>query len=104
MASFLRRPQRRGLSYTMQLRRAYSTTFSLASSRYTDPSNLLDPSVTTTPDNMSPAQRAALDSALRVDQAGEVAANWIYKGQLLVLGRDPSVGPIIQVGGFISVP
>jgi ubiquinone biosynthesis monooxygenase Coq7 len=104
MASVLRRLQRRGLSYTMQLRQTYSTTFSLASSRYTDSSNLLDPSVTTTPDNINPVQRAALDSALRVDQAGEVAANWIYKGQLLVLGRDPSVGPIIQVGGFLSVP
>jgi len=33
---------------------------------------------------------------MRVDQAGELAANAIYRGQLFVLGRDPKVGPIIQ--------
>jgi len=38
----------------------------------------------------------ALDSALRVDHAGEVAANWIYRGQYAVLGRDKDVGPVIQ--------
>jgi ubiquinone biosynthesis monooxygenase Coq7 len=32
-----------------------------------------------------------------VDQAGEIAANWIYRGQFAVLGRDPRVGPLIQV-------
>jgi ubiquinone biosynthesis monooxygenase Coq7 len=52
--------------------------------------------VATTPDDITTAQRDALDRALRVDQAGEVAANWIYKGQLLVLGRDAIAGPIIQ--------
>jgi len=41
-------------------------------------------------------ERATLNSAIRVDQAGEVAANWIYKGQMAVLGRDPTVGPVIQ--------
>lgn len=38
-----------------------------------------------------------LDSALRVDQAGEVAANYIYKGQHFILGRDKATGPMIQV-------
>lgn len=42
-------------------------------------------------------ERATLNSAIRVDQAGEVAANWIYKGQMAVLGRDPTVGRVIQV-------
>ena len=34
---------------------------------------------------------------VRVDQAGEIGANWIYKGQMAVLGKDKKVGPIIQV-------
>ena len=50
-----------------------------------------------TPKNLTEAQREMLHAALRVDQAGEVAANWIYKGQLAVLGRDPKSGPIITV-------
>ncbi|KAF8892696.1 ubiquinone biosynthesis protein Coq7 [Infundibulicybe gibba] len=44
----------------------------------------------------APAQREVLDTALRVDQAGEVAANWIYQGQLFVLGHDRTAGPLIQ--------
>jgi 3-demethoxyubiquinol 3-hydroxylase len=67
------------------------------SSAYTDTSRSKDPAVATTPDNLSPQQREALDRALRVDQAGEVAANWIYKGQFAVLGRDHAIGPLIQV-------
>ena len=47
--------------------------------------------------NLTVAQREMLDSALRVDQAGEVAANWIYKGQMYILGQNPTVGPLIQV-------
>lgn len=64
---------------------------------YTDPSNSTHPAVTTSPFSITSEQRAALDSALRVDQAGEVAANWIYKGQLSVLGKDATAGPMIQV-------
>jgi len=37
-----------------------------------------------------------LESALRVDQAGEIAANYIYKGQIAVLGRDRQVGSLIR--------
>jgi len=33
---------------------------------------------------------------LRVDQAGEVAANYIYKGQLAVLQRDRATAALIQ--------
>lgn len=63
---------------------------------YFDPAKSSDPSVSTTPDNLSTTQRHDLGSALRVDQAGEVAANYIYKGQLAVLGNDPKSGPLIQ--------
>ncbi|CCM06716.1 uncharacterized protein FIBRA_09006 [Fibroporia radiculosa] len=55
-----------------------------------------NPAVTTTPCGISQEQRHALDRALRVDQAGELAANYIYMGQAAVLGRDPTVGPLIQ--------
>lgn len=60
------------------------------------PSKNQEPGVSTSPD-VSPKQREILDRALRVDQAGEIAANWIYRGQFAVLGRDPRVGPLIQV-------
>lgn len=63
---------------------------------YFDPSKATDPSVTRTPENLTEAQREELQSALRVDQAGEVAANYIYKGQLAVFQRDPQYGPLIQ--------
>jgi ubiquinone biosynthesis monooxygenase Coq7 len=64
---------------------------------YFDLAKSSDSSVSTTPDHLSPAQRDELESALRVDQAGEVAANYIYRGQLAVLGRDPQSGPLIKV-------
>ena len=64
---------------------------------YFDPSKATDPSVTQTPENLTEAQREELESILRVDQAGEVAANYIYKGQLAVFQRDPEYGPLIQV-------
>ncbi|KAK7043712.1 ubiquinone biosynthesis monooxygenase Coq7 [Paramarasmius palmivorus] len=68
----------------------------LASQAYTDPGNAKDPAITTTPSNITEAQRASLDSALRVDQAGEIAANYIYYGQHFILGKNPTVGSLIQ--------
>ena len=67
------------------------------SSIYFDPASATDPAVTTTPEDLPEHQKRALDSALRVDQAGELAANYIYMGQKAVLGRDPVTGPLIQV-------
>lgn len=82
------------------LQRCYATSSDLASYAYTrgDPAS---PAVSSTP-NVSEAQHHALDSALRVDQAGELAAVSIYKGQMLVLGRDNHLGPMLQVG-FIYI-
>jgi ubiquinone biosynthesis monooxygenase Coq7 len=34
---------------------------------------------------------------IRIDQAGEIGANYIYKGQMAILGNDKKVGSIIQV-------
>lgn len=38
-----------------------------------------------TPANLTPAQRRLLESIIRVDQAGESAANWIYESTLIPL-------------------
>ena len=77
--------------------RSFPMARSHASSVYVYPSRLHDPAVTTTPTDITRRQRDILDIALRVDQAGEIAANWIYRGQMAILGRDPIAGPIIQV-------
>ncbi|KAK2460532.1 hypothetical protein APHAL10511_007002 [Amanita phalloides] len=68
----------------------------LPSTAYLDPLKANDKSVSTSPKNLTDEQQWSLDSAIRVDQAGEVAANWIYKGQLYILSRDPIAGPLIQ--------
>ncbi|KAJ3297725.1 hypothetical protein HK104_000203 [Borealophlyctis nickersoniae] len=41
-------------------------------------------------------ERELVASMLRVDHAGELGANWIYKGQLAILGKDPNVGPVVE--------
>jgi ubiquinone biosynthesis monooxygenase Coq7 len=50
-----------------------------------------------TPTDLTSGQKKLLDSAIRVDHAGEIAANWIYRGQLAVFKRDPVLGPLVQV-------
>ncbi|KAJ8592773.1 COQ7-domain-containing protein [Rhizopogon salebrosus TDB-379] len=67
------------------LRPLTRTITSRASTFYTDPSK-----------NQEPEQREILDNALRVNQAGEIAANWIYRGLVTVPGRDPRIGLLIQ--------
>ena len=44
------------------------------------------------------AQRQCLDRTIRVDLAGEIAANYIYMGQIAVLGKNPDLRPVLQVG------
>lgn len=63
---------------------------------YQNVSESSDPAVCTTPADLTPVQRDALDSALRVDQAGEIAANYIYMGQMAVLGQNPHLRSMIQ--------
>ncbi|OBZ75436.1 5-demethoxyubiquinone hydroxylase, mitochondrial [Grifola frondosa] len=60
-----------------------------------NPARSTEPCIAFTP-GLPQEQRRVLESALRVDQAGELAANWIYMGQYAVLGRDPVIGPLIQ--------
>ncbi|CAL1703718.1 unnamed protein product [Somion occarium] len=80
-------------------RRTFATEASsraLPSAVYTNASGKGDPSTTSTPEDITEAQRKVLDAALRVDQAGEIAANYIYNGQLAILGRDRKLRPLIQ--------
>ncbi|KAL1719630.1 ubiquinone biosynthesis protein COQ7-domain-containing protein [Schizophyllum commune] len=72
-----------------------STHRTLASDAYTKSTDPDAPSVSTTPD-ITPEQRSALDAALRVDQAGEIAANWIYMGQYAVFSRDKNTRELIK--------
>jgi ubiquinone biosynthesis monooxygenase Coq7 len=67
------------------------------STSYTDPSSGYEPAAQATPSDLTESQREILESALRVDQAGEIAANYIYQGQMTVLGRDKRLGSLIQV-------
>ena len=68
----------------------------MPSSAYLDRTRGSDISTSSTPDDLSPSQRRVLEAALRVDQAGEVAANYIYEGQLAMLRRDPMASALIQ--------
>ncbi|KAG8861999.1 hypothetical protein FRB96_002442 [Tulasnella sp. 330] len=94
--------QRRGLaSRAAKYARTGTVRYQSASAAYIhEPPNQ---STTSTPDDLTPRQRKYLQSAIRVDQAGELAANAIYQGQLFVLGRDKKVGPVIEACiGFSS--
>lgn len=70
---------------------------------YLDPAKSQEPPVASTPSGLSEPQRHILDSAVRVDQAGELAANWIYMGQMAVLGRDRTTGPLIQASAHLRL-
>ncbi|KAF9127969.1 ubiquinone biosynthesis monooxygenase Coq7 [Mortierella sp. 14UC] len=63
-------------------------------------SSSLNPSSSTAapvpPLRLSKEQRELLEEMVRVDQAGELGANWIYRGQYAVLGSDKKVGPLLQ--------
>ena len=71
------------------------------SSAYLDRTRGPDVSTSSTPDDLSPSQRRVLEAALRVDQAGEIAANYIYEGQLAILQRDPLASALIQASSTL---
>jgi len=73
------------------------------SAKYFAGTRVDDESTMDTPEYLSPAQRETLTSAIRVDQAGEVAANWIYRGQMAILGKDAVAGPVIQASNLLLV-
>lgn len=78
-----------------RLRSFVHTRSPVPSSAYLDRTRGPDVLTSSTPDNLSPSQRRVLEAALRVDQAGEVAANYIYEGQLAALRRDPVASALI---------
>lgn len=48
-------------------------------------------------EQLSPAQKAYLDRVVRVDQAGELGADYIYRGQIYVLSqKHPHLRPILD--------
>ncbi|SMN18119.1 similar to Saccharomyces cerevisiae YOR125C CAT5 Protein required for ubiquinone (Coenzyme Q) biosynthesis [Maudiozyma saulgeensis] len=48
-------------------------------------------------EQLSPAQKAYLDRVIRVDQAGELGADYIYRGQIYVLShKHPHLRPILD--------
>ena len=96
----LRTPLNRALPTVTRRALSSQASSSLPSSAYTDPTKRGGPSTSSSPNDITKEQKHALDSALRVDQAGEVAANYIYKGQLAVLGRHRTAGPLIQVNNW----
>jgi ubiquinone biosynthesis monooxygenase Coq7 len=71
------------------------------SAKYVAATRVDDESTMDTPEYLSPAQRETLTSTIRVDQAGEVAANWIYRGQMAILGKDAVAGPVIQASNSL---
>ncbi|KAH9029101.1 COQ7 protein [Lactarius pseudohatsudake] len=83
-----------------RLRSFIHTQRATPSSAYLDPTRSSDVSTSSTPDDLSSSQRRALEAALRVDQAGEIAANYIYAGQFAVLRRDPAAGALIQASSY----
>ncbi|KAH9967847.1 ubiquinone biosynthesis protein COQ7-domain-containing protein [Russula dissimulans] len=91
---YLRCPRPPRLSPRPHLCSLVHTRGRVPSSAYLDK----DPDVSTssTPNDLSPSQRKLLEAALRVDQAGEVAANYIYKGQLAIFRHDPATAALIQ--------
>ncbi|KAG0078288.1 ubiquinone biosynthesis monooxygenase Coq7 [Podila epicladia] len=79
----------------------YSRTFSTTPSTRNASSSSSSPETTTEtkdvpPLRLSREQRAVLEEMIRVDQAGELGANWIYRGQYAVLGSDKKVGPVLE--------
>jgi hypothetical protein len=63
------------------------------------PTQQLDPRATSETPELTPRQRKVLEEIVRVDQAGELGANYIYYGQhaVLSLGRDTKVTELVQV-------
>lgn len=52
---------------------------------------------TKTTSKLTAEQRLMLAEMLRVNHAGELGADAIYKGQYAILGRDKRVGPVVKV-------
>ncbi|KAF9109741.1 ubiquinone biosynthesis monooxygenase Coq7 [Mortierella sp. AM989] len=84
----------RTLTTSATTRQATTTSNSAENNSSNNNSSSSDSSVP--PLRLSKEQRDMLEEMIRVDQAGELGANWIYRGQYAVLGSDKKVGPLLQ--------
>ncbi|KAK4048077.1 ubiquinone biosynthesis monooxygenase Coq7 [Microbotryomycetes sp. JL221] len=68
------------------------------SSRSPKDTSIPNDATTSTPSELTPEQQKLLEEIIRVDQAGEVGANYIYQGQHAVFKRrrDKRVADIVQ--------
>lgn len=90
-------------AWNLRCKRPLSTNaYQPPSTAYTSPSHGRDSATQTTPSDLTPSERRALEGALRVDQAGEIAANYIYQGQLAVLSSDKNLGALIRASPVLS--
>lgn len=89
----------------MMRRRLMSLPQTLTIRRLSTSSTITETTTTTTTilstsdtaeESLTAHQRELIDCMLRVDQAGELGADAIYKGQMDVLRKDEDVGPVIQ--------
>ncbi|KAF9403704.1 hypothetical protein BGZ94_004540, partial [Podila epigama] len=77
-------------------RRAFATSPVSKESSETNKDNTGAQTDAVPPLRLSREQRAILEEMIRIDQAGELGANWIYRGQYAVLGSDKKVGPLLE--------
>ncbi|CAO3570914.1 unnamed protein product [Mortierella alpina] len=100
MASALRRTLLSQQARIPTVRRAFGTSITQRQTVSPGETSQASPdsssSATVPPLRLSKEQREVLEEMIRVDQAGELGANWIYRGQYAVLGSDKKVGPLLQ--------
>lgn len=78
-------------------KRPFSVLSSLKTTDSVNVSIAMDPQNASKFEPLSEAQEAYLDRAIRVDQAGELGANYIYAGQYFILGNKyPHLKPVLQ--------
>ncbi|RUS21140.1 ubiquinone biosynthesis protein COQ7-domain-containing protein [Endogone sp. FLAS-F59071] len=81
---------------TMALRAKISPALSIATRSLTTATNATSASSGPSSRPLTLAEKSLVARMIRVDQAGEIGANWIYRGQLAVLSHDRTVAPVIQ--------
>ena len=79
--------------FSMSLRRSDATTADLKDSTI----DTIESKASSKKRPLTYQERKLIESMIRVDHAGELGANYIYKGQMAVLGKDKEVGHVIQV-------
>lgn len=88
------------LSFTIVKRRITTRPFSVLQSLKTEIALDTKSNISATPNKfkpLTPEQKAYLDRVIRVDQAGELGANYIYRGQIFILSKKyPHLRPILQ--------